>query len=93
MLTKAIGDRGPAAKVARVAELQSSSTRLTAVLELSRDGGDRLSDVEVSLRGKLEATEAALLKAQKDAPSQLSELKAVSEAQSSFEVSVQTRKD
>jgi len=93
LFAKAMGDRGPAAKVAKVADLQATITRLNAVIEASKGGGDLLADVEQSLKAKLEAAETQLLKAQKDAPSQLSELKAVMEAKSSFEVTVQERRD
>jgi len=93
ILAKAIGDRGPAAKVARVAELQAAISKINAVLEVSKGSGDLLTDVEESLVAKRDAMEVALAKAQKDAPSQLSELKAVMEARSSYEVTVQTRRD
>jgi len=52
-----------------------------------------LDDVESLITKKLEATEQALAKAQRDVPSQLSELKSVLEAKSSYELGIQTRKD
>jgi len=93
IFVKAMGDRGPAAKVARVTELQASITQLNSIIEASRGGGDLVADVEQSVKAKLVVAEAQLAKAQKDAPSQLSELKAVMEAKSGFEVLVQERRD
>jgi len=90
---KALGDRGPAAKVARVSELQTSIAAYKAMIVTAQESGDPLSDMEAILREKLETTEVALAKAQKDAPSQLSELKAVQESRSSYELVAQTRKD
>jgi len=49
--------------------------------------------MEAILKENLEATEADLAKALRDAPSQLSELKAVQESRSSYELLAQTRKD
>ena len=93
VMQKILGDRGPAAKVAKVLELQTSISALKVMLETSKSGGDNMSDLEQIMTTKLEAAESALLKAQRDAPSQLSELKAVQEAKSSHEASVQARKD
>ena len=93
IMAKTIGDRGPSAKVARVTELQTTIAKLKSMLETSSGSGEAMDDIEVALKAKLETAESALTKAQKDAPSQLSELKAVLEAKSSYEVSMQTRKD
>jgi len=93
IMAKTIGDRGPSAKVAKVSELQSTIAKLKIMLETSSGSGEAMDDIEVALKAKLETAESALTKAQKDAPSQLSELKAVLEAKSSYEVSMQTRKD
>jgi len=93
LVQKALGDRGPAAKVARVAELQASITAYKSMIITAQSNGDTMSDVEKVLNEKLETAEAALSKAQKDAPSQLSELRDVQESRSSHELKAQTRKD
>ena len=93
LVQKALGDRGPAAKVAKVAELQANITAFKTMIITAQTNGDTMGDVEKMLNEKLEAAEAALSKAQKDAPSQLSELRAVQEAKSSYELKAQTRKD
>jgi len=93
ILIKTLGDRGPAAKVAKVSELQTSIGAYKSMIMTAQASGDSMSEVEAVLREKLEAAEVALAKAQKDAPSQLSELKAVQESRSSYELLAQTRKD
>ena len=93
ILIKTLGDRGPAANVAKVSELQTSIGAYKSMIITAQAGGDSMSEMEVVLKEKLEATEVALTKAQKDAPSQLSELKAVQESRSSYELTAQTRKD
>jgi len=93
ILIKTLGDRGPAAKVAKVSELQTSICAYKSMIITAQAGGDSMNEVEVVLKEKLEAAEVALAKAQKDAPSQLSELKAVQESRSSYELTAQTRKD
>ena len=55
-------------------------------------GGETLDGLVGVIRTKLEAAEASLAKAQKYVPSQLSDIKSVFEAKSSYEMGVQTRK-
>jgi len=93
IVTKTIGDRGPAAKVARVAELEAQVVKLRAMLATSMDGGDSLDEIGASIRLKLEESETALAKAKRDVPSQSSELKAVLEAKATYELNMQTHRD
>ena len=93
IMLKALGDRGPAAKVAKVSELQANIAAYKTMILTAQSNGDTMNDVEVVLQEKLEAAETALAKAQKDAPSQLSELRDVQESRSSHELNAQTRKD
>ena len=93
ILLKALGDRGPAAKVAKVTELQATIAVYKSMLTTAQTNSDATSDVEPILQEKLESAEAALVKAMRDQPSQMSELKAVQEARSKYELTVQTTKD
>jgi len=93
ILLKVLGDRGPAATVARVTEFQATIMAYKSMLSTARSNTDATTDVEPILQEKLDAAEAALTKAMKDQPSQMSELKVVQESRSKYELSVQTTKD
>jgi len=93
IVIKTIGDRGPAAKVARVAELEAQVVKLRSMLATSMDGGESLDEIGASIKLKLEESETALAKAKRDVPSQSSELKAVLEAKATYELNMQTHRD
>ena len=93
IMLKALGDRGPAAKVAKVTELQATIAVYKSLLATAQTNSDATSDVEPILKEKLESAETLLVKAMRDQPSQMSELKAVQEARSKHELTVQTTKD
>jgi len=93
IMAKMIGEKGPSAKVAKVTELQDAIAKLKSMLATSGGSGEQLDDLEHIITKKLEVMELALTKAQRDVPSQLSELKSVQEAKLSYELSIQTRKD
>jgi len=93
IMIKAIGEKGPTAKVAKVTELQDTIVKLKSMLATSGGGSEQLNEMESIISQKLEATEQALTKAQRDVPSQMSELKSVMEAKSTYELGIQTRKD
>ena len=81
---KALGDRGPTAKVAKVTELQNNIVASQGMIQSATQGEEGMSDVAEIIKQKLEAAEKDLAKAQKDAPSQLSNLKAVQEARITY---------
>jgi len=93
IVAKTIGDRGPAAKVAKVADLEAQAGRLRAMLANSTGGGDALEELAAPIRLKLEEVETTLAKAKRDVPSQSSELKAVQEARATYELNMQTHRD
>jgi len=91
VLNKVIGERGPSAKVAKVVEHQGNIDKLKIMLLEAKSSG--FTDVETMLQAKLDAAEAALTKAAKDAPSPLAEMKAMIEEKASYEVVIQARRD
>jgi len=93
VVARYIGERGPAAKVARKAELEAQVQRFSGAVLALEGSGDEHADTIADLRAKLAATEAQLAKATKDSPTTVHELKALQEAKSTYEVAVQARHD
>jgi len=93
ILSKHLGDRGPTAKEARRIDLETAIGKLKSAITSLSDGGEVVADSTAALKADLDVKEAALLKLQKDAPSQEHQMKAIAEARSSLELSIQARKD
>jgi len=93
VVARYIGERGPAAKVARKAELEAQVQRFNGAIVALEGSGDEYADTIADIRAKLVATEAQLAKAAKDVPTAEHELKALQEAKSTYEVAAQARRD
>ena len=93
ILSKHLGDRGPTAKEAKRIDLEAAIRKLKSAIVSLSDGGEAVANATAALKSDLDAKEAALLKLQKDAPSQEHQLKALAEGRSSLELSIQERKD
>jgi len=93
ILSKHLGDRGPTAKEAKRIDLETAIGKLKSAITSLSDGGEAVADATAALKADLDAKETSLLKLQKDAPSQEHQLKAIAEARSSLELSIQARRD
>ena len=92
VVSKLLGDRGPSAKVAKKADLEGQITRLKTIL-VTMGTDDSVSEATKLVQAQLDAASASLLKLSKATPSQEHERMAVAEARSTYELSVQARRD
>jgi len=93
VVSKTIGQQSPTAKLAKKTEIQADIVRLKEALILFQGGGEAMTKIREGMEAELKAQEEALAKALKGAPSPDHELKALQQARSSYEVTIQERKD
>jgi len=93
VLAKFLGDKGPVARVAKRDELMADISRLKAGITAMSAGGEVAKGAVALLEQQLETAETTLAKLAKDSPSHDHEYKAICEAKSSYELSIQSRKD
>ena len=93
ILSKLLGGRGAVARVAKRDELEDDIKKLNSGIAALASGGDAVTEAVATLTKQREAAETALQKLNKDTPSQDHEYRAVQEAKSSFELTIQARKD
>ena len=93
VVSKTIGQQSPTAKLAKKSEIQADIVRLRDALILFQGGGEAMAKIRDGMEAELKAQEEALAKALKAAPSPDHELKALQQARSAYEVTIQERKD
>jgi len=92
LMNKFIGERGPTAKISRNETTKMEIDKLKIAIS-ALDGCDSQATNKAKLQADLDAKMKDLAKAEKDTPSADHEEKALLEARSSYEVSIQVRKD
>ena len=92
-LAKAIGERGPVAKIAKKFEIEANISKFKAVVATLQGGGDDCSELLKAAQANLDAAVAQLGKISKDTPSPTHEHKALLEVRSAHEANTQARRD
>jgi len=92
-LAKAIGERGPVAKIAKKSEVEANISKFKAVVATLQGGGEECADLLKAAQANLDTAVAQLSKISKDTPSPTHEHKALLEVRSAHEANTQARRD